>query len=148
MARRAPTLLAGMGFMGVKEHEMHLERDIDRRLAAMGVEVKPLQQMQQPALRPTGMPYGSAEAPHAADHTCSMPSEWRISGVALAPLSSMMRISAVARAYERWQTQGAAWLVRYARERWRGGATVETRQSLAAATNSRRHLQRTYVQAE
>jgi hypothetical protein len=60
MARRAPTLLAGMGFMGVKEHEMHLERDIDRRLAAMGVEVKPLQQMQQPALRPTGMPYGSA----------------------------------------------------------------------------------------
>jgi hypothetical protein len=34
---------------------MELERDIDRRLAAMGVEVKPLQQMQQPAQLPASM---------------------------------------------------------------------------------------------
>ena len=54
------TSLAGVGYIGVKEHEMQLERDIDRRLAAMGVAVKPLQQMQQPALRPGAMPYGSA----------------------------------------------------------------------------------------
>jgi len=47
--------LAGGSFMGVREHEMELERDIDRRLAAMGVEVKPLQQMQQPAQLPASM---------------------------------------------------------------------------------------------
>ena len=57
--------LAGGSFMGVREHEMELERDIDRRLAAMGVEVKPLQQMQQPAQLPASMGYRNPMRPKA-----------------------------------------------------------------------------------
>ena len=44
---------------------MELERDIDRRLAAMGVEVKPLQQMQQPAQLPASVGYRNPMGPKA-----------------------------------------------------------------------------------
>jgi len=40
--------------MGVNEHAMRLEQDIDARLSAMGVKVQPLQQM-QPTMVPSGV---------------------------------------------------------------------------------------------
>lgn len=57
MRGRYPVSLAGMPYMGVSEHAMRLEQDIDARLANMGVKVQPLQQM-QPAMAPNGMLQG------------------------------------------------------------------------------------------
>jgi len=43
MRARFPVSLAGMPFMGVDRHAVELERDIDARLASMGVKVQPLE---------------------------------------------------------------------------------------------------------
>lgn len=54
-AVRAPVSLAGSPYLGAKQ-AMQLERDIDARLASMGVKIEPLEQRPRPAQMPYAAP--------------------------------------------------------------------------------------------